>query len=126
MRAQVSKTNKQSGWFLLCTGWRAGRGLNMQSGPVGLPTLCMGCSPTGRPTPIIDMEWKFQTHSCSKYVFFCAKLHVLLQQVMADQILKIDPGYALTKYISSYKSLVLNVYRIQKLSQLLPVAVPVL
>ena len=43
--AHVSKTNKQSGWFLLCTGWRAGRGLNMQSGPVGSPR-----STAGRPT----------------------------------------------------------------------------
>ena len=94
-------------------GWQR---LEYAVGPSGIPTLYQ---------PIIDMEWKFQTHSCSKYDFFCAKLHVLLQQVMADQTLNIDPRYALTKCITSYKSLVLNVYRIQKISQLLPVAVPV-
>ena len=66
MHAHVAKTNKQSGWFLLCMGWLAGRGLNMQSDPVGSPTLCILVA-----QPIIDMEWKFETHSCSKYVFYC-------------------------------------------------------
>ena len=94
-------------------------------GPSGAPHALYGLL-TYCPTPIIDMEWKFQTHPCSKYDFFCAKLHVLLQHVMADQTSNIDPRYALTKCITSYKSLVLNVYRIQKISQLPPVAVPVL